>query len=60
MLSILGEFVQFSAKKMAAFLKTNVTIHLWHELAAFLVKNANFSAKMFFFSCVAFDIMTVA
>jgi hypothetical protein len=42
---------QFSAKKLAFFINTNVTIKFFQNLALFGVKNAifllNFSAKIF-------------
>jgi hypothetical protein len=38
---------QFSAKKLAFFLNTNVMINFFQKLALFWVKNANFFAKIF-------------
>jgi hypothetical protein len=35
-------FANFSAKKLVFFSKTNVMIKILHNLALFLVKNANF------------------
>jgi hypothetical protein len=40
-------FSQFSAKKLAFFLNTNVMINFFQNLALFWVKNANFFAKIF-------------
>jgi hypothetical protein len=40
-------FLQFSAKKLAFFSKTNVMIKFLHNLALFWVKNANFFADLF-------------
>jgi hypothetical protein len=40
-------FMQFSAKKLAFFSKTNAMIKIFHILALFLVKNANFFAEFF-------------
>jgi hypothetical protein len=42
MKNILGDFCQFSAKKLAFFSKTNVMIKILHNLALFGVKNAIF------------------
>jgi hypothetical protein len=42
MITIFGDFRQFSAKKLAFFSKTNVMIKFLHILALFWVKNANF------------------
>jgi hypothetical protein len=47
MITIFGDFPQFSEKKLAFFLKTNVMINLFLNLALFWVKNANFFAKIF-------------
>jgi hypothetical protein len=44
MITIFGDFCQFSPKKMAFFSKTNVMIKIFHNLALFRVKNANFFA----------------
>jgi hypothetical protein len=42
MITIFGDFRQFSAKKMEFFSKTNVMIKILHMLALFWVKNADF------------------
>jgi hypothetical protein len=47
MITIFGDFWQFSAKKLAFFSKTNVMIKILHILALFCVKNANIFAKFF-------------
>jgi hypothetical protein len=47
MVTILCDFRQFLAKKLAFFSKTNVMIQILHNLALFQVKNANFFAKNF-------------
>jgi hypothetical protein len=47
MITIFGEFGQFSAKKLAFFSKINVMIKFFQNSALFLVKNANFFAKFF-------------
>jgi hypothetical protein len=47
MITIFGDFWQFSAKKLAFFSKTNVMINILHNLALFWVKNANFFAEFF-------------
>jgi hypothetical protein len=47
MITIFGDFCQFSAKKLAFFSKTNVMIKILHILAWFWVKNANFFAEFF-------------
>jgi hypothetical protein len=46
-ITIFGDFRQFSAKEMAFFSKTNVMIKILHNLALFCVKNANFLAEIF-------------
>jgi hypothetical protein len=46
-ITIFGNFSQFSAKKLAFFLNTNVMINFFHNLALFRVKNANFFAQFF-------------
>jgi hypothetical protein len=48
MITIFCNFRQFSAKKLAFFSKTNVTIKIFHNLALFRVKNANFFAENIF------------
>jgi hypothetical protein len=43
-------FLRFSTifvEKIGVFSKTNVMINIWHNLALFLVKNANFFAEFF-------------
>jgi hypothetical protein len=48
MITILGDFCQFSAKKLRKNIsKTNVMIKILHDLALFWVKNANFFAIFF-------------
>jgi hypothetical protein len=47
MITIFCDFSQFSAKKLAFFLNTNVMIKNLHNLALFSVKNANFFAEFF-------------
>jgi hypothetical protein len=47
MITIFGDFRQFSAKKMAFFSKTNVMIKFLHNLALFWVKKAKFFAEFF-------------
>jgi hypothetical protein len=47
MITIFGDFRQFLAKKLAFFSKTNVMIKIFHNLALFWVKNANFFAEFF-------------
>jgi hypothetical protein len=47
MITILCDFCQFSAKKLAFFLKTNAMIKILHNLPLFRVKNANFFAEFF-------------
>jgi hypothetical protein len=47
MITIFFDFWQFSTKKMAFFLKTNVMINFFHNLALFRVKNAYFFAEFF-------------
>jgi hypothetical protein len=47
MITIFYDFSQFSAKKLAFFLNTNVMIKFFQNLALFLVKNDNFFAKFF-------------
>jgi hypothetical protein len=47
MITIFCDFLQFSAKKLAVFSKTNVMIKILHNLALFWVKNANFFAEIF-------------
>jgi hypothetical protein len=47
MITIFCDFSQFSAKKLAFFLITNVAINFFQNLALFRVKNANFIAKFF-------------
>jgi hypothetical protein len=47
MITIFGDFSQFSAKKLVFFLNTNVMINFFQNLALFWVKNANFFAKIF-------------
>jgi hypothetical protein len=42
MITIFSNFCQFSAKKLAFFLNTNVMIQILHNLALFRVKNAIF------------------
>jgi hypothetical protein len=37
MITIFGDFRQFSAKKLAFFSKTNVTIIFWHNLSSFVL-----------------------
>jgi hypothetical protein len=58
MITIFGDFCQFSAKKMAFFSKTNVMIKILHNLALPRVKNANFFA--IFFGENIFKIITLA
>jgi hypothetical protein len=41
MITIFGDFWQFSAKKLAFYQKSNVMIKILHNLALFWVKNAN-------------------
>jgi hypothetical protein len=48
MITIFGDFGQFSAKKLAFFSKTNVMIKNLHNLALFWVKNANFFCENIF------------
>jgi hypothetical protein len=47
MITIFCDFSQFSAKKMAFFINTNVRINFFQNLALFRVKNANFFSKFF-------------
>jgi hypothetical protein len=47
MITIFCDFLQFSAKKLAFFSKTNVMIKFLHVLALFRVKNAYFLAEFF-------------
>jgi hypothetical protein len=47
MITIFGDFWQFSAKKLAFFSKTNVMIKILYILALFWVKNAEFFAEFF-------------
>jgi Na+/melibiose symporter-like transporter len=47
MITIFCDFCQFWAKKLAFFSKTNVMIKILHNLALFIVKNANFFASFF-------------
>jgi uncharacterized protein (DUF1499 family) len=47
MITIFCDFSQFSAKKLAFFLNTNVMIKNLHNLALFSVKNANIFAEFF-------------
>jgi hypothetical protein len=47
MITIFCDFPQFSAKKLAFFLNTNVMINFFQNLALFLVKNANFFPEIF-------------
>jgi hypothetical protein len=47
MITIFGDFWQFSAKKLAFFSKTNVMIKLLHNSALVWVENANFCAEFF-------------
>jgi hypothetical protein len=47
MITIFGDFSQFSAKKLAFFLNTNVMINFFQNMAMFRVKIANFFAKNF-------------
>jgi hypothetical protein len=47
MITIFGDFCQFSAKKLAFFLNANVMINFLPNLALFWVKNADFFAKIF-------------
>jgi hypothetical protein len=47
MIAIFGDFRQFSAKRMAFFSLTNVTIKIFHNLALFWVKRANFFRQFF-------------
>jgi hypothetical protein len=47
MITIFCDFSQFSAKKLAFFLNTNVMITFFQNLPLFQVKNANFFAKFF-------------
>jgi hypothetical protein len=43
MITIFGDFRQFSAKKFAFFSKTNILVNVLPNLALFSVKNANLS-----------------
>jgi hypothetical protein len=47
MITIFCDFWQFSAKKLAFFSKTDVVIKIFHNLALFWFKNANFFAEFF-------------
>jgi hypothetical protein len=47
MITLVCDLSQFSAKKLAFFLNTNVMIKLFQNLASFWVKNAIFFAKCF-------------
>jgi hypothetical protein len=47
MITILCDFSQFPAKKLAFFLNPNVMINFFQILALFWVKNADFFAKIF-------------
>jgi hypothetical protein len=47
MITILCDFREFSAQKLAFFSKTNVMIKFLHNLALFRVKDANFFAEFF-------------
>jgi hypothetical protein len=47
MITIFGDLSQFSAKKLAFFLITNVMLNFFQNLALFWVKNANFFANFF-------------
>jgi hypothetical protein len=47
MITIFGDFSQFSAEKIAFFLNTNVMINFFQYLALFWVKNNNFLSKTF-------------
>jgi hypothetical protein len=47
MITIFGDFSQFSATKLAFFLNTNVMIIFFQNLALFWVKIANFFAEFF-------------
>jgi hypothetical protein len=47
MITIFCDFSQFSAKKLAFFLNTNVMMNFFKNLALFCVKNANLFAKIF-------------
>jgi hypothetical protein len=43
-----GKFDQFSANKLAIFLKTNVIINFWHKIAVHILsKNSHFLFKVF-------------
>jgi hypothetical protein len=55
MITIFRNFCQFSGKKLAFFSKTNAMIKIFHNLALFRVKNANFSQ---FFGENIFKIIT--
>jgi hypothetical protein len=47
MITIFCDFCQFSAKKLAFFLKTNVLIKFLQKSSSSLSKNANIFAKFF-------------
>jgi hypothetical protein len=47
MITIFCDFSQFSAKKLAFFLNTNVMINFFKNLALFCVKSAKFLVKFF-------------
>jgi hypothetical protein len=47
MITIFGDFCQFSAKKMALFSKTDVMLNILHNLALFWVTNGIFFAEFF-------------
>jgi hypothetical protein len=47
MITIVCDFWQFSAKKLAFFSQTNVMIKIMHNLALFWVKDVNFFAENF-------------